>query len=92
MELTYEQAQEIRQGIMMGRRNFENNCDAPYDSQTPTGKLRLKAYARTWVRCLYGVSYYPPKASSTKRNFRSFAPSVEEQLEAMSRRVRENVS
>ena len=78
MEITYERAKEIREGILMSRRNFKDMCDASYDSQVPKGKLRSLAYARTWVRSVQGRIYFPPKASYTRKNRAMFGPSPEE--------------
>ena len=82
MNLTYEQAKEIREGILMGRRNYRDNCAASYDSQEPRGKLRVLAYRRTWLRELQGKNYFPPRASSTKRKLARHGPSFEERQQA----------
>jgi len=82
MDLTYEQAKEIREGILMGRRNYQDNCEASYDSQEPRGKLRARAYRRTWIRELQGKNYFPPRASSTKRHPAKHGPSFEERKQA----------
>ena len=81
--LTTMQAKEIREGILMGKRNYENNCDADFEVQVPRGRLRAKAYKRAWVRCLYGRFTFPPKASGSFKKTSNHGPSLNQKMEAI---------
>lgn len=80
MNLTTRQAKEIREGILVARRNYVNNLGLDYDAQVPRGKLRQKAFARTWVKWATLGHAYPPKASSTRWNRKQHGPTVEEMI------------
>jgi hypothetical protein len=81
--LTASHVKEIREGILMGRRNYANNCNAPFDVQLPAGRLRKKAYCRAWVRSLYGRHTFPPRASSTRRKVVTHGPTLTQRMKAL---------
>lgn len=69
MTITTADATLIREGILLARRNHDSDIEIAFDAQVPRGsKLRERAYRRTWVRCVQGKVFFPPRKSYTRRN------------------------